>query len=164
MYGSEGRCIKYLIKTEDKLLGAIAFSSPAWRIIPRDEALKAIGITEIRDHAINNSRFLILPHVQVPNLASHLLSLATKKIVDDWAWYYALEPLVAETFVQPSLYYGTCYQAANWLEFGTTKGYAKRGQIYRNSQEPKRIFLFGLNKQIRRQLRQVFLETRHDNI
>ena len=74
-----GRCIKYLVKTEDKLLGAIAFSSPAWRIVPRDEALKAIGITEIRDHAINNSRFLILPHVQVPNLASHLLSLATKK-------------------------------------------------------------------------------------
>lgn len=156
-----GRSIKYLIKTDGRLLGAIAFSSPAWRVDPRDKVLNSIGITDVREHTINNSRFLILPYVQVPNLASHILALATKQIVTDWNSYYSVKPLVAETFVQPSLYFGTCYKAANWVEVGTTKGYAKKGQIYHNSQEPKRIFLYGLDKQTRRQLQQVYREVFH---
>jgi hypothetical protein len=149
-----GRCIKYLIKTEDKFLGALAFSSPAWHLGPRDTILTEIGIgpDERHDLVINNSRFLILPNVQVPNLASTILSLAAERIVTDWTSYYSVTPLVVETFVQPSLYYGTCYKAANWVEVGLTKGYAKAGSAHRNSQEPKQIFLFGLNKKIRRKI------------
>ena len=150
-----GRCIKYLVKTGDILLGAVAFSSSSWRLAPRDTLLTSMGFSAvtIRDCVVNNSRFLILPNVQIPNLASTVLSLATSQIVADWSQYYSITPLVAETFVQPSLYLGTCYKAANWLEIGITKGYAKKGASYHNSQEPKRIFLYGLNRQIRRQLR-----------
>ena len=153
-----GRYIKYLIKEEDRLLGAISFASPAWSLSPRDDLLGLIGVDtdSVNDFVIDNNRFLILPHVQVPNLASKVLSIATKKIVEDWSDYYALTPLVSETFVKPSLFNGTCYKAANWLQVGYTKGYAKKGSSHHNSQEPKAIFLYGLNKSIRKKLFNVF--------
>lgn len=150
-----GRCIKYLIKSDERVLGAIAFSSAAWHVANRDTILLNSGIAEhqIRDLVINNSRFLILPNVNVPNLASHVLALSTKKIAVDWQAYYSLKPLVVETFVQPSLFAGSCYKAANWLEIGITKGYAKSGSSFHNGQEPKLVFLYGLNRSVRRRLR-----------
>ncbi len=151
-----GRSIKYLIKSGNRLLGAIGFSSPALHLQPRDRLLAKIGIGNPLDLVVNNSRFLLLPHVQIRNLASHVLALATKQIVVDWSQYYSVTPLVAETFVQPSLFEGTVYRAANWLEIGRTKGYAKKGNSYTNSQEPKKIFLYGLNPRIRRELYKVY--------
>lgn len=153
-----GRTIKYLLITGNKLLGAICFSSASWHLSQRDILLADLGITQPRDYVINNSRFLILPNVKVKNLASYILALATKQVSIDWSWYYSITPLIAETFVQPSLYDGTCYRAANWVEIGTTKGYAKRGSSYCNSQEPKLIFLYGLNRRVRRQLIEMVLE------
>lgn len=155
---SVGRCIKYLIWSNERLIGALAFSSPAWQITSRDSLLSEIGIRkeEIRDVVINNSRFLILPNVKVPNLASTILSIATKRVIVDWKAYYAITPLVAETFVHPLRYKGTCYKAANWIEIGVTKGYAKRGASYLTNEEPKKILIYGLNKQIRRTLEIAF--------
>jgi len=147
-----GRHIKYLFWFDNRVLGAIGFSSPAWRLQPRDRLLARLGVNNPLDTTINNFRFLILPNVKVKNLASYLLALATRQVVKDWTWYYALTPLFAETFVQPSRFDGTCYKAANWVEIGTTKGYAKKGMVYRNSQEPKKIFLYGLNRKLRRQI------------
>ncbi|MBI4762650.1 MAG: Druantia anti-phage system protein DruA [Chloroflexota bacterium] len=149
-----GRTLKYLIVSENIILGAIAYSSPAWNLSPRNQILQKLGFTreDILNKVINNSRFLILPTVKVKNLASKILSLSTEKVVSDWAWYYSITPLIAETFVQPSRYLGTSYKAANWLEIGITKGYAKSGMSYRNSQEPKKIYLYGLNKETRLKL------------
>ncbi len=161
-----GRCIKYLVEVEDKLLGAVAFSSPAWNLAPRDALLPALDIDPLDKHnyIINNSRFLILPNVQIHNLASTILSLVTDRIVIDWTNYYSVTPLIAETFVQPSLYSGTCYKAANWLQVGTTKGYAKLGSAHHNSQESKHIFLYGLNKHIRRKLLKAVKDDTGDSI
>jgi hypothetical protein len=66
-----GRCLKYLIRGDGKLIGAISFSSPAWKIAVRDKILKQIGLSSssFRDVVINNSRFCILPEVRVPHLA-----------------------------------------------------------------------------------------------
>lgn len=152
-----GRNIKYLIKLENILIGALSFSSPAWKLEARDRLLRTIGMAseEILEKTINNSRFLILPNVHVPNLASNILAMAVRRIVIDWAEVYSITPLVAETFVQPSLYKGTCYKAANWLEIGVTKGYAKKGTSHHNSQEPKRILLYGLNKELRQEISRV---------
>ena len=149
-----GRCIKYLVIADSNLVGAISFSSPAWQLASRDTLLPQLGIelSSIHDVTINNSRFLILPNVQVPNLASRVLALATKKIVADWTDYYSVEPLIAETFVESDKFLGTCYRAANWIRVGNTKGFAKRGASYRNGQTFKHIFLYGLNKNIRRKL------------
>lgn len=147
-----GRSIKYLIKADEQYLGAIVFSSPAWRLGPRDKILKSIGIDNPLSYTINNSRFLILPNVKIKNLASHILAISTKQVVSDWENYYSIRPLIVETFVQPSKFNGTCYKAANWLEIGMTKGYSKKGRAYSNSQEKKKIFLYGLNKEIRKRL------------
>jgi len=149
-----GRCLKYLIISDNIILGAIAYSSPAWHLGTRNQILQKMGFTsdDIMNKVINNSRFLILPTVKAKNLASKILSLSTNKVVSDWTWYYSITPLVAETFVQPSRYLGTSYKAANWLEIGITKGYAKSGMSYHNSQEPKAVYLYGLNKQTRNEL------------
>lgn len=149
-----GRCLKYLIISKNVILGAIAYSSPAWRLGTRNQILQKMGFTadDIMNKVINNSRFLILPTVKAKNLASKILSLSTIKVASDWTWYYSITPLVAETFVQPSRYLGTSYKAANWLEIGITKGYAKSGMSYHNSQEPKAIYIYGLNRQTRNQL------------
>jgi len=149
-----GRCLKYLIRGDGQLLGAISFSSPAWKLAPRDELLQKIGLTNARtahDLVVNNSRFLILPQVRVPHLASRVLASATKQAVADWSWYYAIEPKIAETFVERRRK-GTCYRAANWSEIGTTSGYGKVGAAHHNSQKPKTVFVYGLNRRYRRLL------------
>jgi hypothetical protein len=149
-----GRCLKYLIRGDGQLLGAISFSSPAWQLATRNELLGRIGLTgqqATRDFVINNSRFLILPQVRVPHLASRVLALASRQVVGDWARYYSIEPKFAETFVERRRK-GTCYLAANWSMIGMTSGYAKTGSSHHNSQKPKRIFLYGLNSECRRKL------------
>ena len=158
-----GRCLKYLVTAEHDLLGAISFSSPSWMIKSRDHALANLGIapTQIADHVINNNRFLILPHVRVPNLASRILAAATSQVVFDWGRYYALIPSVVETFVEPSRFNGASYRAANWVQVGTTRGYRKRGRSHVNSQEPKLIFLYGLHRRYRRRLAMLDL---HSNV
>src|SRR5262249_14799683 len=149
-----GRCLKYLVRGDNRIVGAISFSSPAWKMIPRDIVLDRIGIrgSRIRDVVINNNRFLILPHARIPHLASRILSLAARRVVDDWSWFYSIKPLLAETFVEPTRFEGTCYRAANWVSIGTTSGYAKTGPSHHNGQQPKLIFLYGLNRTYRRLL------------
>lgn len=150
-----GRCLKYLIRGDGQLLGAISFASPAWKLAIRDELMRQLGFpkeAKARDVVINNSRFLILPKVRVPHLASRVLAAATRKAAEDWRWFYSIEPLIAETFVEPRRFEGTCYRAANWIEIGTTSGYAKVGASHHNSQQPKTMFVYGLTREHRRRL------------
>lgn len=150
-----GRCLKYLIRGDGQLLGAISFASPAWKLGVRDDLMRQLGFSkdaQTRDVVINNSRFLILPQVRVPHLASRVLAAATRRAAEDWTWFYAIEPLIAETFVEPTRFEGTCYRAANWIEIGTTNGYAKVGASHHNSQRPKTMFVYGLTREYRRRL------------
>jgi len=89
-------------------LGGLSFSAAAWRLGARDQW---IGWDEERRKAglekvVGNSRFLILPTVKVPNLASHVLSLAVSRLARDWEQRYGTRPVLVETFVDPSLYRG----------------------------------------------------------
>lgn len=149
-----GRCIKYLLKHRGETVGAISFSSAAWKLEPRDRVLSALGFSteRIRNCVLSNTRFLILEDKSVPNLASRMLSALTRQVAHDWEQYYCLKPEVVETFVQPSRFKGTCYKAANWREIGYTRGFAKKGPGHMNSQEPKQIFLYGLSANMRRRL------------
>jgi hypothetical protein len=88
-----------------------------------------------------NDRFLIVPTVQVPNLASHVLALTLERLPEDWQQRYAVRPVLVETFVDPSRFEGTCYKAANWIAVGHTAG--RRDGI------AKAIFLYGLCRQWR---------------
>jgi hypothetical protein len=84
-----------------------------------------------------NSRFLIVPTVVVPNLASRALSLSLSRLADDWFDRYGYRPVLVETFVNPSRFHGTCYRASNWTKVGRTAGRRKGG-------EKKDIYVCGL--------------------
>ncbi len=120
-----GAQIRYLVKSSIYgPIGAMAFSSATFALAARD---KHIGWTETARRAnlaqvICNARFLIVPSVQVPNLASHVLSLALRRLASDWEKRYSVLPVLVETFVDPRRWSGTCYKAANWQEVGRTAG------------------------------------------
>ena len=119
-----GAQIRYLVRCEAYgWLGAASFSAPTWRLKAREEW---IGWSEAARRAhlhevVSNSRLLILPTVQVPNLASHVLSRCVRRLADDWHERYAYRPVLAETFVDPQRFAATTYRAANWLYLG--RGY-----------------------------------------
>jgi hypothetical protein len=142
-----GAQIRYLVESSQHgWVGALAFSAAQWRLKKRDEY---IGWSETarRTHlheVVGNSRFLILPGVRVPNLASRVLSQCMSRLVSDWTERYGYAPVLAETFVDPSRFAGTCYRAANWRHVGRT---AARPTAYPNgkvAKGPKEIYLYPL--------------------
>lgn len=141
-----GRLLRYLIYGDAQLLGAISFGEPAWNIRSRDALLEKVGVnvTERTGKVVANNRFLILPNVQVPNLASRVLAESLRAMRKDWVERYAVAPLVVETFVDPCRFDGTCYRASNWLLLGTTKGFSKRGACHTYANAPKLLFVKGL--------------------
>lgn len=118
-----GEQIRYLIKSEHHgYIGALAFSAATWRLAPRDTWIgwsEKARRTNLR-RVIQNSRFLILPTVNVPNLATRILGLTVKRLGKDWEARYGHTPVLIETFVDPARFKGTSYQAANWQYLGKT--------------------------------------------
>ena len=144
-----GAQIRYLVRSSRYgWVGALAFSASTWRLKARD---KYIGWTEAArranlDRVVGNSRFLILPSVRVPHLASHVLSLSLARLGQDWMGRYGYEPVLVETFVDPKRFSGTCYRAANWVPIGQT---VARPIAYRNGKVadgPKDIYLYPLKR------------------
>lgn len=142
-----GAQLRYLFYSGQQVLGAMQFSSPAWRMAVRegwigwDEAARRANLQRV----INQSRFLILPWVHIANLASVVLSRALRRLGGDWQARYGLEPLLVETLVDPSRYRGHCYRAANWIRLGETRG---RGRMDREHQReglaPKAVWVYPL--------------------
>ena len=147
-----GAQMRYAVHSrQGEWLGGVAFSAAAWQLAARDEW---IGWSDParRQHlqqVIANSRFLILPHWRVPNLASHVLSLALQQVADDWQERYGYRPLLVETFVDAKRFTGVCYRAANWLEVGRTTGRGRQDREHTGGQAVKRVFLYALQAQAR---------------
>jgi hypothetical protein len=97
----------------------------------------------------NNSRLLILPWVHVPNLASQILARNVRRLSADWESTYKHPVRLAETFVDAERFRGTCYRAANWREVGQTGGYSRRGASYTANGQPKRVFVYELDRSAR---------------
>jgi hypothetical protein len=124
-----GRQFRYLIASDHGWLGGIGFGSAALYLEGRD---KWLGWNDAQRTAqlprvLNMTRFLIRPGVRCPNLASHVLGLCARRIAGDFERRYGLCPWLLESFVDTSAYAGTCYQAANWLKVGQTKGRGRNG-------------------------------------
>ena len=150
-----GAQMRYMIKSSRVgWLGGLAFSAAAWRLGARDYW---IGWSEEarREHlsrVVCNSRLLILPQVQVPNLASHVLSLATKRIARDWTERYGLAPVLLETFVERERFSGICYRAANWRMVGTTRGRGRQDRERKGALPVKDIYVYPLRRDARKTL------------
>ena len=152
-----GAHLKYLVyRCDGNLLAALGWGSAVWKLEPRD---KAIGWTvEQRKRnlhkIINNNRFLILPWVKVPNLASSILSRNIRLLSEDWYNRYNYRPCLLETFVDAGRFTGACYRAANWICVGQTKGFEKQGNRFTFHGNLKEVFLYPLTKHFRKELGQ----------
>ncbi len=141
-----GAQLRYLVSCEAGFIGALSFSGPAWRLAPRDawigwdDQARQAGLARV----VANSRFLILPSVRVPNLASHVLSQALTRLADDWQTRYDIRPVLVETFVDRSRYRGTCYRAANWTLLGQTQGRGRQDRQHRRSATIKDVWMMPL--------------------
>jgi len=96
------------------------------------------------NQVVNNSRFLIVPHVKVKNLASHVLALVAKCVADDWLERYEMAPALLETFVGRERFTGASYRAANWIHLGVTKGRGRQYSANQYAAPVKDIYVYSL--------------------
>jgi hypothetical protein len=152
---SVGENLKYMIVDRTKrIVACLLFGSAAWKTTPRDIFIGWSG--ELRQKNINlitnNTRFLILPWVRVPHLASHVLSLISKRIVKDWIEKYNHPVLGLETFVDTTRFKGTCYKAANWIYLGATKGRSRNDRFHKIQTSIKDVYFYPLSSDFRKAL------------
>jgi len=146
-----GEHLKFLVCASDRPVACFTWSSAPRHLGPRD---RFIGwCAEARRANIRfvayNSRFLILPWVEIPHLASHLLGRMTRILPSEWKEVYGHSVHFAETFVYPAKFRGTCYRAANWVFLGRTTGRGKDAQTKRPNRPLKDVLGYPLNRGFR---------------
>ena len=147
-----GAQLRYFVMLEQQVVALLGFGAAAWQAAPRDTY---IGWTHaLRQRhlplVVNNARFLILPWIQVKNLASKILGMVVKQVPQDWQEQYAIKPVLMETFVETDRFAGTCYKAANWVHVGQTKGRGKLGPSGTQSVPIKDILLYPLSRDFKK--------------
>ena len=152
-----GEHLKFLAWAKGRPIACIAWSSAPRHLGSRD---RYIGWSaEARRRNIRflayNTRFLILPWVRVPHLASHILGRMAATLSDDWQAMYHHPVYFAETFIDPERFRGTCYRAANWVPMGLTTGRGKADQTHRPNRSIKEVFGIPLTPHFRELLTQL---------
>ena len=149
-----GNHLKYITFIEDRPVACLGWGSAAWSVKSRDSLIGWDKPTKENNlHlVVNNTRFLILPWVNVKFLASKVLALNAKRISEDWFKIYNQHIYLLETFVEQDRFKGTCYKAANWVRVGQTKGTAKRGHDHLFHGKIKDVYLYPLRKDYRKKL------------
>lgn len=150
-----GEHVKYLVVAADRPVACVAWSSAPRHLGPRD---RFIGWSaEARRRNIRgvayNTRFLILPWVAVPHLASHVLGRMAAIVAQDWPRIYGHPLYFLETFIDPARFRGTCYRAANWIVLGRTTGRGKNAPTKRPTRSIKEVLGYPLLPQFRERLR-----------
>jgi hypothetical protein len=149
-----GEQLKYIVFADKRPIACFAWSSAARHIGCRD---RFIGWSpDIRKKNLSlisyNSRFLILPWVQIYCLASHLLSVMARVLAKDWERIYKHPIYFLETFVDTEHFRGTCYRAANWIYLGKTTGRGKNDQSHKPNRSIKAVWSYPLSKDFRNHL------------
>jgi len=152
-----GEHLKYIVSTAGRPMACLAWSSAPRHLGSRD---RFIGWSaEARRRNIRflayNTRFLILPWVQVEHLASHILGRMAKRLSEDWERSYGHPIYFLETFVDPERFRGTCYRAANWVVLGRTTGRGKDDQTNRPNRPIKEVLGYPLTPRFRQWLAEV---------
>lgn len=153
-----GANLRYLVRSGQRgasVLACLLWSSPGWTMAARDEWIGWNAEQRVRNLQliVNNSRFLVLPWVQVKGLASKILAQNARQLPIDWECRYGYRPLLLETLVEAQRFRGTCYRAANWIHAGQTSG---RGRMDRErnalGRAVKDIYLYPLARNTRQRL------------
>ena len=151
-----GETIGYLVRDRrERIVACALFGAAAWKTAPRDAFIgwnaetRATRLSGIA----NNNRYLILPWVEVPHLASHVLGLLARRIRNDWMGKYGHPIALLETFVDRSRFRGTCYRAANWQCVGQTQGRSRQDRYANMSVPIKDIYLYPLSPKFRQELK-----------
>jgi hypothetical protein len=151
-----GEHLKYLVFAEDRPVACVAWSSAPRHLGCRDRFIGWSADARRRNIRLlaYNQRFLILPWVEVPHLASHLLGRLARRLADDWRQLYGHPVYFLETFIDPQRFRGTCYRAANWSLLGYTTGRGKQDQTHRPNRSLKQVLGYPLCRSFRHLLAQ----------
>jgi len=149
-----GEHLKYVVYAQGRPIACLGWSSAPRHLGPRD---RFIGWpAEARRQNIRylayNTRFLILPFVKVPHLASHILACMARRLPGDWQHHYGHSIYYLETFVDPGRFRGTCYSAANWRCLGLTTGRGKDAPTKKANRSLKEVLGYPLRKDFRQLL------------
>jgi hypothetical protein len=149
-----GEQLKYIVYSKNQPICCLSWSSAARHIGCRD---RFIGWSQKQRMAnlqlmAYNSRFLILPWVRVPHLASHILGRMSRILPKDWQAVYNHPVYYLETFVDKDRFAGTCYKAANWIYLGDTTGRGKDDQSHRPNRSIKAVWGYPLDNRFKTHL------------
>ena len=149
-----GEHLKYIVFAQGQPIACLAWSSAPRHLKARDRFIGwPASVRRAHLHLIAyNTRFLILPWVQVQHLASHLLGRIARQISEDWQRVYAHPIYLLETFIDPARFRGACYRAANWIYLGLTTGRGHNAPTTRCDQPRKELWVYPLGVDFRRQL------------
>ena len=147
--------IHYLVRDRaGRDLACLLFGPASWKVAARDafigwsDAQRQKGL----GHLANNSRFLILPGVQTPHLASHLLAGTVRRLRVDWPARQGVALWLVETFVETERFSGICYRAANWIKVGQTQGRTRNDRQHSRHAPRKDVYLLPLSSRFREHL------------
>lgn len=149
-----GPSLGYLVFWQDRPLACARFGPAAWKVAARDHFIgwtseqRRLGLPRL----VNNDRFLILPWVRVPHLASFLLGRILRRLAPDWQKAYRQTIVLAETFVDAGRFAGTCYRAANWRCVGPSQGRGRNDQNHEGGAPIKSVWCYPLQRDFRRPL------------
>ena len=152
-----GEHVKYLAWAQGRPIACLAWSSAPRHLGSRDQYIGWSAEARRRNlrFLAYNTRFLILPWVEVPHLASHLLGRMAKRLSPDWERLYQHPIYFVETFVDPTRFRGTCYRAANWIRLGQTTGRGKDDHTNRPNRSIKEVLGYPLTPRFRELLQEV---------
>ncbi len=153
--GTVGENLQYVVKDgQGRELACLVFGAPAWKCQDRDQFIGWSAEQRQRNLGLiaNNSRFLILPWVQVPHLASWALGWVSRRLTGDWQAKYGHPIHLVETFVERDRFRATAYRAANWLCVGETTGRTRQDRFYSLQSPIKAVYLYPLHPLFRTRL------------
>ena len=151
-----GEHLKYLIWSHSRPIACLAWSSAPRHLGSRDRYIGWSATARRRNIRLvaYNTRFLILPWIRVPHLASHILGRVVSRLSQDWERLYGHPVYFAETFIDPARFGGTCYRAANWQSLGMTTGRGKASTSQRPNRSLKEVLGYPLTPRFRELLSQ----------
>jgi hypothetical protein len=146
-----GEHLKYLVCAQGRPIACLAWSSAPRHLGARDRFIGWSPEARRRNlrYLAYNSRFLILPWVDVPHLASHLLGQMARTLPGDWERFYGHTLYYLESFIDPARFRGTCYRAANWQFLGRTTGRGKADSSHRPNRPCKEVLGLALTRRFR---------------